>query len=120
MVVVPGGISKNIYPLVVGDVFATVLSATEYLPALVPKCLWVTFTTIVVNVDVSIAVPPADKRTETYICHKYLEKFNNQGCYIYGKIGDTPAVKDIGRNRIRERLRALKQICKRCLTELKQ
>lgn len=53
---------------------------------------------------------PEGARAETYICKNYPSMFNRQGTYIYGKIGDPRLVMDIGRNKIRNRLRKIKYI----------
>jgi len=53
---------------------------------------------------------PENMKLEKYICNNYPRMFPYQGTYIYGKVGDPRLVLDIGRNRIRERLRKIKYI----------
>jgi len=42
---------------------------------------------------------PAGTEAEKYTCHEYAKRFDHDGCYLYGRIGDSAAVKDIGRSR---------------------
>lgn len=53
---------------------------------------------------------PAEKRAETYFCSKFDELFSANGAFIYGRIGDNPTARDIGRNRLIEYLRHLKKM----------
>ncbi len=53
-------------------------------------------------------MPSSAMGPEIYICKAYPKIFNHQGTYIYGRIADGPAVKDIGRNNFRQLLRKLK------------
>jgi hypothetical protein len=55
---------------------------------------------------------PEDTRLESYICNNYPRIFKHQGTYIYGKIGDPRIVLDIGRNKIRNKLRKIKYTIK--------
>lgn len=52
---------------------------------------------------------PTDANSEKYLCHKYDEIFRSSGAYILGKIGDSPIVSDIGRNKIIVYLKRLKR-----------
>lgn len=47
---------------------------------------------------------------EKYICHKYQEVSENGKIYIYGKIGDRAIIKDLGRNKIRQKIRKTRYI----------
>jgi len=63
-------------------------------------------TSIIKNfIDIPIGV-----RAETYVCHLYPKATNNNGIYLKGRIGDDPIVKDIGRNKLRQRIRKFKYI----------
>ena len=53
---------------------------------------------------------PKDQNPEKYICFKYLKEDKRNGIYIYGKIGDSPVVKDIGRNAIRRIMQKIKYV----------
>lgn len=62
---------------------------------------------------------PIDSHSEQYLCHKYEEIFSSSGAFILGKIGDSPIVSDIGRNKIKVYLRRLKHKILR-LSDLKE
>jgi hypothetical protein len=47
---------------------------------------------------------------EAYLCNLYEESRSNAGTYIYGRIGDTPLVRDTGRNNVLQWLRKTKYI----------
>ena len=47
---------------------------------------------------------------EKYICLKYREVSEQGKIYVYGKIGDGAIVKDLGRNRIRQKIRNIKKL----------
>lgn len=53
---------------------------------------------------------PLDGNPEKYICHKYPELAGNGKTYLYGRIGDSAYVKDLGRNRFRRKLQKYKYI----------
>ncbi len=44
---------------------------------------------------------------EKRVCNIYHEMFSNNGLYILGHIGDSPTIKDLGRNRIKHTLRKI-------------
>ena len=51
---------------------------------------------------------PVRTRAETHFCLRYDQLYSTRGAYVLGRIGDKPAVRDIGRNRYREYFRRLK------------
>ncbi|GBD95570.1 MAG TPA: hypothetical protein ENG83_13865 [Nitrospirae bacterium] len=55
---------------------------------------------------------PIRENPEKYICHKYSHFAENGKIYMYGRIGDGASVRDIGRNRLRQKIRKLKYILK--------
>jgi hypothetical protein len=56
-----------------------------------------------------INIPP-NNNPEKYVCHKYLEIVKEGHTYIYGRIGDSAFVKDLGRNIIKQKIRKIKYI----------
>lgn len=52
---------------------------------------------------------PRGVNPEQYLCAEYEKRYAARGAYIAGRIGDGPAVRDIGRNQVKEALRKLKQ-----------
>lgn len=51
---------------------------------------------------------PLTTKPESYLCQKYPVICGHQGTYIFGRIGDAPKVKDIGRSKIKQFLRKTK------------
>ena len=57
----------------------------------------------------SLVPVPLDTSCEKYFCNRYDHMFIEKGTYIWGRIGDEAAVRDIGRNRLIGYLKLLKK-----------
>lgn len=51
---------------------------------------------------------PIDVNPEQYLCHRYDEYYRSRGSYIWGAVGDSRCIRDIGRNQIRSNFRKIK------------
>lgn len=53
---------------------------------------------------------PKNQNPEKFVCLKYIENGKHNGTYVYGKIGDSAYVNDLGRNKIRRKIQKYKYI----------